>query len=94
MRTQTMIKLGTVLGASLTALAATLACGGSHEDANTPTNEGAPPSSESNTTAPTGDESSGTDTTGGGATGTGGAGGMGNSATTPPEGYAGSSGSQ
>ena len=89
MRTQSLIQVRTVLAVTLAALGTSLACGGSQPEANTPTNEGAPPSTDSNT-APSGD-TNGTDTSG--SSGMGGAGGAApsNDTTTPPEGYAGSS---
>jgi hypothetical protein len=90
----TIIKATTILAASSAALATALACGGSQPEANTPTNEGAPPSTESNpNAAPNGNDTSGTDTTGGGSSGMGAGGAApGNETTTPPDGYAGSSG--
>ena len=97
MRTHTMVTAATILAASLGTLATSIACGGSQQDANTPTNEGAVPSSDSNSTSnsnpTTGGDTSGTDTTGGGSSGMG-AGGApsGTDTTTPPDGYAGSSG--
>ncbi|HEX3596257.1 MAG TPA: hypothetical protein VHU80_14205 [Polyangiaceae bacterium] len=84
MGTATMNRAGTVLAAGLTAISIAIACGGSHQEADTPTNEGAVPSDVNSTRAPSNDMGAG----GMPGSGTG----VGGDATTPPDGYAGSPG--